>query len=122
MDTDGKDYIVFGTWNYYIARLNDDMISLAERPRPITLDKKFGPYGAGKTDDKPSLHQRNGIYYLSWSSFYAMSTNVYGPYTYKGSVITTNGPAHHCAVGVGHIAEQIEKLGKLLRIEAFKVC
>jgi len=93
MDADGQAYIVFGVWKYYIARLNDDMVSLAETPRLLVLDKEFGPYGAGKTDDKPSLHQRNGIYYLSWSSFYAMSTNVYGPYTFKGSVITTNGVA-----------------------------
>jgi L-arabinose isomerase len=27
------------------------------------------------------------------------------------------GPAHHCAIGVGHIAGKIEKLGKLLNIE-----
>jgi L-arabinose isomerase len=27
------------------------------------------------------------------------------------------GPAHHCAVGVGHIAEKVEKLGNLLNIE-----
>ena len=93
MDADGQAYIIFGVWKYYIARLNDDMISLAETPRLVVLDQKFGPYGAGKTDDKPSLHQRNGFYYLSWSSFYAMSTNVYGPYTFKGSVITTNGLA-----------------------------
>jgi L-arabinose isomerase len=33
-----------------------------------------------------------------------------------------HGPAHHCAVGVGHIAEKIDKLGKLLRIETVKVC
>jgi L-arabinose isomerase len=33
-----------------------------------------------------------------------------------------HGPAHHCAVGVGHIAEKIEKLGKLLRMEVAKVC
>lgn len=32
------------------------------------------------------------------------------------------GPAHHCAVGVGHIAAKIEKLGKLLRLETAKVC
>lgn len=28
-----------------------------------------------------------------------------------------HGPAHHCAVGVGHIASRIEKLGKLLNME-----
>ena len=33
-----------------------------------------------------------------------------------------HGPAHHCAVGIGHIAHKIEKLGKLLRAETVKVC
>ncbi len=33
-----------------------------------------------------------------------------------------HGPAHHCAVGVGHIAHKIEKLGKLLGMETAKVC
>jgi hypothetical protein len=87
IDDDGHAYMVFGTFNYFIVRLNDDMISLAETPRPVVLDRRFGPYGEGKTDDKPSLHKRHGIYYLSWSSFYAVSKNVYGPYTYRGSVI-----------------------------------
>jgi len=32
------------------------------------------------------------------------------------------GPAHHCAVGVGHIASRIQKLGALLEIEAVRVC
>ncbi len=88
MDDDGAAYMVYGTFNYFIVRLGDDMVSLAEKPRPVVIENPVGPYGKGKTDDKPSLHKRNGLYYLSWSSFYAMSTNVYGPYTYKGSVIT----------------------------------
>lgn len=33
-----------------------------------------------------------------------------------------HGPAHHCAVGVGHIADKIDKLGKLLQREVVKVC
>lgn len=32
------------------------------------------------------------------------------------------GPAHHCAVGVGHIAERIDKLGALLDLEVIRVC
>ena len=32
------------------------------------------------------------------------------------------GPAHHCAVGVGHIASKINKLGALLGIEVRTVC
>jgi len=31
------------------------------------------------------------------------------------------GPAHHCAVGVGHIADRIDKLGRLLDMEAIRV-
>lgn len=33
-----------------------------------------------------------------------------------------HGPAHHCAVGVGHIASKLKKLGELLRIEVIQVC
>ncbi len=34
----------------------------------------------------------------------------------------SHGPAHHCAVGVGHLADKIEKLGALLNLETIKVC
>jgi L-arabinose isomerase len=33
-----------------------------------------------------------------------------------------HGPAHHCAVGIGHIASKIDKLGKLIGMEVVKVC
>ncbi|HEX4485475.1 MAG TPA: arabinose isomerase [Terriglobales bacterium] len=33
-----------------------------------------------------------------------------------------HGPAHHCAVGVGHIAEKLKKLGALLGMECAQVC
>lgn len=33
-----------------------------------------------------------------------------------------HGPAHHCAVGVGHIASKIKKLGSLLGVETVQVC
>jgi L-arabinose isomerase len=33
-----------------------------------------------------------------------------------------HGPAHHCAVGVGHIADRITKLGQLLGMEVARVC
>ena len=33
-----------------------------------------------------------------------------------------HGPAHHCAVGVGHIAGKIGKLGRLLGMETAQVC
>jgi len=31
-------------------------------------------------------------------------------------------PAHHCSVGIGHIASRIEKLGALLGLEVIRVC
>ena len=33
-----------------------------------------------------------------------------------------HGPAHHCAVGVGHIADKLRKLGQLLKMETVRVC
>lgn len=32
------------------------------------------------------------------------------------------GPAHHCAIGVGHIAPKLEKLAALLNLEFVRVC
>ncbi len=32
------------------------------------------------------------------------------------------GPAHHCAVGVGHVAGKIAKLGALLQLEVVRIC
>jgi L-arabinose isomerase len=32
------------------------------------------------------------------------------------------GPAHHCAIGVGHIAAKIQKLGQILGIDVVQIC
>ena len=32
------------------------------------------------------------------------------------------GPAHHAAIGIGHVADKIEKLASLLRIQVTRVC
>ncbi|MGA2615677.1 MAG: L-fucose/L-arabinose isomerase family protein [Spirochaetia bacterium] len=32
------------------------------------------------------------------------------------------GPAHHCAIGVGHLADRVDKLAHLLKIECLRVC
>jgi arabinoxylan arabinofuranohydrolase len=87
VDEDGTHYLVFGTFDYFIVKLGDDLLSPAERPRPVRVANAHGPYGAGKTDDKPALHKKHGRYYLSWSGFYAVSDSVYGPYEYRGTVI-----------------------------------
>jgi L-arabinose isomerase len=35
---------------------------------------------------------------------------------------SAHGPAHHCAVGLGHVGGRIEKLGRLLDMEVARVC
>lgn len=34
----------------------------------------------------------------------------------------SHGPAHHCAIGTGHISAKIEKLGSLLNMDVVRVC
>ena len=75
-------YILFGFTvigkKYYIARLNEDMITLAEEPRPIEIVNSWA-------NDACWVTKRDGVYYLnSHGSDYATSDNIYGPYTYRG--------------------------------------
>jgi hypothetical protein len=71
-------YTVVGK-KYYIARLNEDMISLAEEPRPIEIVN-------GWQNDAAWMTKRDGVYYLSsHGSEYATAENIYGPYTYRGN-------------------------------------
>lgn len=86
MDDDGEAYLIVGSckgtepWDcYLIARLNDDMISLAEPLRRIEY------LGNPCREDKPSIHKYGGRYYLSHSSYYAIADCVYGPYRYVGN-------------------------------------
>lgn len=81
---DNEVYLVFGKGDYFIARLSDDMRSLAEEPAPIEIKNPAGPYGPGWTDDKPCLHRYQDHYFLSWGCYYAMSKKLYGPYEYTG--------------------------------------
>ena len=88
-DTARTAYIAFGhhrdndsLLGYYIAKLNEDMVSLAEQPKKI--------YFSGKepvlfNDDKPNLHKYNGVYYLSSGAHYSTSENIYGPYVKRGN-------------------------------------
>jgi hypothetical protein len=86
-ENDGTVYLLFGVWDYYITTMSDDMLSIAEPPRRIEVIDPQGPYGKGTTDDKVFLHKWQGIYYLSWGSYYATSDHVYGPYTYRGCIV-----------------------------------
>lgn len=90
-----RRFIVFGRWKFFIAEVASDMISLAEPPRLLRIDGAQGPYTVIRgtrrtgrlTDDKPFLHKEGDLYYLSWGAYYAVSRELFGPYTYKGCVI-----------------------------------
>jgi L-arabinose isomerase len=34
----------------------------------------------------------------------------------------SHGPAHHCAIGIGHVADQLEKVAWLLGMRCIQVC
>ena len=70
--------------------LNEDMISLAETPKPIVI-KGDEWEKAPEWMDKNYIFKYNGTYYLSWGRDYATSKNIYGPYTCQGAV----GQGHH---------------------------
>lgn len=96
-DDDGSYYLAFGgpAWaygdgcGYFIAKLADNMISLAEPPRRIELDH-FG-------DDKASLNKFGNTYYLSYGGFYATADNVYGPYRFRGHTGSSIDHTSFCA-------------------------
>ncbi|WP_343842651.1 hypothetical protein [Faecalicatena contorta] len=64
---------------YLIARLAEDMIHLAEPLRRLEYIDNPWP------EDKASIHKYKGTYYLTHSSYYAVSDQVYGPYRYVGN-------------------------------------
>ncbi len=93
IDDDGQAY---GYSNgMIVAKLNSDMVSLAEKPKKIV----YAPDSIVKNDllrfcEGIYMHKRNGIYYLSYSNFknpeyqafYAMGKSPYGPFEWKGAL------------------------------------
>jgi len=82
-----------------VARLSDDMLQFAEEPRDVLLlDENGEPLKAGDHDrrffEAPWVHKYNGKYYFTYSTgnthflCYAIGDNPYGPFTYKGKILT----------------------------------
>ena len=82
VDEGGTPYLIYGMHDYWIAPLDDDLRGFADAPRRLALDRR----GVFPSSDKNSLHERDGIYYLSCSGFYATSTELFGPYVHRGLV------------------------------------
>ncbi len=82
-----------------IALMADDMLEFAEKPRDIIIVDDAGkPLLSGDRNRRyfegPWMHKYNDTYYFSYSTgdthqlVYATSKNVYGPYTWRGVILT----------------------------------
>lgn len=82
-----------------VARLSSDMLEFAEEPRDVViLDCDGNPLLQGDTKrrffEASWMHKRGDTYYFSYSTgdthliCYATSTNLYGPFTYQGVILT----------------------------------
>jgi len=93
-----------------VARLSDDMLQLAEEPRPVVI---LGQDGRPLTADDPHrffeaswMHKYQGLYYFSYSTgdthqlCYATGNSPYGPFTYRGVILTpvVGWTTHHSIV------------------------
>lgn len=90
VDTQKTPYLIYGDkegGGFHITKLNDDMISVAEIPKPIQIIGDAWE-NAPNWMDKNYIFKHQDIYYLSWGREYAISKNIYGPYQCAGSVGT----------------------------------
>lgn len=80
-------YIIYGdkSDSYYIARLKENMISLAEDPKPIKITGEEWK-NAPRWMDKNYIFKHDSTYYLSWGRDYAIANKIYGPYRCVGAV------------------------------------
>ena len=92
-----------------IVKMSDNMLDFAEEPRDLViLDENGKPLLAGDHDrrffEASWMHKYNGKYYFSYSTGnthllnYATSDNLYGPFTYRGVILTpvVGWTTHHC--------------------------
>ncbi len=96
-----------------VVLLSDDMLEFAEEPKPVVIvDEEGKPL----TADDPHrffeaswIHKYQGRYYFSYSTgdkhelCYAVGDNPYGPFTYKGVILTpvVGWTTHHSIVEYG---------------------
>jgi hypothetical protein len=82
-----------------VVRLSDDMLEFDEEPRDLVILMEDGnPVTSGDHDHRffeaSWMHKYNGKYYFSYSTgntgflCYAIGDNPYGPFTFKGIVLT----------------------------------
>jgi hypothetical protein len=94
-----------------VALMSKDMLGFAEEPRDVViLDEKGEPLKAGDHErrffEASWMHTYRGTYYFSYSTgnthllCYATGDNPYGPFTYRGVILTpvVGWTTHHSIV------------------------
>ena len=94
-----------------VVRMSDDMLGFAEEPRDLLIvDENGNPLKAGDHDrrffEASWMHKYNNRYYFSYSTgnthklCYATGTSPYGPFTYRGVILTpvVGWTTHHSIV------------------------
>lgn len=112
-DANKTPYLITNGFPYKIARLNEDMITLSDEPKELTHTT------VAWKGDGGNLHKHNGIYYLNGhGTSYSTSTNIYGPYTYRGTyyfkwvdhpMIFTWNNQSFCTFGMGDVGRFFRK-------------
>ncbi|MGP3961841.1 family 43 glycosylhydrolase [Nonomuraea sp. 3N208] len=104
IDDNGQAYLYWGNPNLWYVRLNADMISYSGSPTQIPLTTAGFGTRTGNTsrptlyEEGPWVYKRNGLYYNVFaakccSEFIGYSTapGPTGPWTYRGTVMPTQG-------------------------------
>lgn len=113
IDDDGQAYLYYGNPRLWYVRLNADMISYSGSPAQIPLTTAgFGTRTGDANrptlyEEGPWFYKRNGLYYMVFaakccSEFIAYSTSPgpTGPWTYRGTIMPTQGSSFTNHAGV----------------------
>ncbi|MFI9816355.1 glycoside hydrolase family 43 protein [Saccharothrix variisporea] len=113
IDDNGQAYLYWGNPNLWYVRLNADMISFSGSPTQIPLTTAgFGTRTGDASrptlyEEGPWVYKRNGLYYNVFaakccSEFIAYSTSPgpTGPWTYRGTVMPTQGSSFTNHAGI----------------------
>jgi arabinoxylan arabinofuranohydrolase len=104
IDDDGQAYLYWGNPDLWYVKLNPDMVSYSGSPAKIPLTTAgFGTRTGDANrptlfEEGPWVYKRNGLYYIVFaakccSEFIAYSTapGPTGPWTYRGTIMPTQG-------------------------------
>ncbi|WP_433605528.1 family 43 glycosylhydrolase [Dactylosporangium sp. CA-139114] len=104
IDDDGQAYLYYGNPHLWYVKLNADMISTSGSPAQIPLTTAGFGTRTGNTsrptlfEEGPWVYKRNGLYYNVFAAkccseyiAYSTATSPTGPWTFRGTVMPTQG-------------------------------